>query len=53
MRWLSTAARTLAPKRVYSSDSTSTSVDQQRHADQEQPVDAEAHAPRTSTVPRR
>ena len=41
MRWLSTAARTCAPKRVYSSASTSTTVISERHADQEQPVDAE------------
>ena len=41
MRWLSTAARTCAPKRVYSSAATSSERDRQRDADQEQPVDAE------------
>ena len=44
MRWLSTAARTCAPKRVYSSAATSSSVIDQRDADQEQPVDAEGQA---------
>ena len=41
MRWLSTAARTCAPKRVYSSAATSSKRDHERDADQEQPIDAE------------
>ena len=44
MRWLSTAARTCAPKRVYSSATTSSSVMTSADADQEQPVDAEGQA---------
>ena len=44
MRWLSTAARTCAPKRVYSSASDEQQRDDQRDADQEQPVDAEVQA---------
>ena len=45
MRWLSTAARTCAPKRVYSSASDQDERDRERDADQEQPVDAEASCP--------
>ena len=42
MRWLSTAARTLAPKRVYSTVPTSSSVIASADRDQEQPVDGKA-----------
>ena len=44
MRWLSTAARTCAPKRVYSSAADQQQRDHQRDADQEQAVDPESEA---------
>ena len=53
MRSLSTAARTCAPKRVYSSASTSTMVISERDAEKKQPVDREADARGRSSEPRR